>query len=219
MKEYLELLQRNELFYNFDLNDLKSILKCLSPKVNHYKKKDIILLQGDNVHFVGIVLSGSAQIIKEDIEGYINILDHLGINDIFAEAFAYADIYECPITVQATENCEIMFIDCKRIIKTCNNACIFHLALIENMVSLIAKKNIMLNQKMEILSKRTIREKLLAFFNIQIQMKHSKRFSIHYNREAFANYLCVDRSALSRELCNMRDEGLIKFKKNEFEIL
>lgn len=219
MKKYLKQLQNNELFNNFNLNDLESILNCLSAKVNYYKKKDLIIQQGAHVHYVGIVLSGGIQIIKEDIEGNINILSHLGINDIFAEAFAYADIYECPITVQATENCEIMFIDCKRIIKTCNNACVFHWNLIENMLSMIARKNIMLNQKMEILSKRTTREKLLAFFNTQVQMNHSKKFSIPYNREGLAFYLCVGRSALSRELSNMRDEGLLKFNKNEFEIL
>lgn len=219
MKKYLKQLQNNELFNNFNLNDLESILNCLSAKVNYYKKKDLIIQQGTHIHYVGIVLSGGIQIIKEDIEGNINILSHLGINDIFAEAFAYADIYECPITVQATENCEIMFIDCKRIIKTCNNACVFHWNLIENMLSMIARKNIMLNQKMEILSKRTTREKLLAFFNTQVQMNHSKKFSIPYNREELAFYLCLDRSALSRELSNMRDEGLLKFNKNEFEII
>ena len=219
MKKYIKQLQNNELFNSFNLNDLESILNCLSAKVNYYKKKDLIIQQGTHIHYVGIVLSGGIQIIKEDIEGNINILSHLGINDIFAEAFAYADIYECPITVQATENCEIMFIDCKRIIKTCNNACVFHWNLIENMLSMIARKNIMLNQKMEILSKRTTREKLLAFFNTQVQMNHSKKFLIPYNREGLAFYLCVDRSALSRELSNMRDEGLLKFNKNEFEIL
>lgn len=219
MRKYLEQLQRNELFNNFNMNDLESILNCLSARVNYFKKKDMIIQQGDHVHFVGIVLAGGIQIIKEDIEGNINILSHLGINDIFAEVFAFADINECSISVQATENCEIMFIDCKRIIKTCNNACVFHWNLIENMLSMIARKNIMLNQKMEILSKRTTREKLLAFFNSQIQMNHSKSFSIPYNREGLAFYLCVDRSALSRELCNMRDEGVLKFNKNEFIML
>ena len=219
MKKYVNQLQKNELFKNFNLTDLERVLSCLSAKVSYYKKKDTIIQQGAHVHYVGIVLSGGIQIIKEDIEGNINILSHLGRNDIFAEAFAYADVFECPITVQATENCEIMFIDCKRIIKTCSNACTFHWNLIENMLSLIARKNVMLNQKMEILSKRTIREKLLAFFNTQIQINHSKKFSIPYNREGLAFYLCIDRSALSRELSNMREEGLIKFNKNEFEML
>lgn len=218
MKKYLNLLQKNELFNNFNLNDLESILNCLCAKVSYYKKNDTIIQQGAQIHYVGIVLSGDIQIIKEDIEGNINIISHLGINDIFAEVFAYANISECPITVRATENCEIMFIDCRRIIKTCNNSCVFHLSLIENMLSLIARKNMMLNQKIEVLSKRTTREKLLAFFNTQIQMKHSNKFSIPFNREGLAFYLCVDRSALSRELSKMRDEGLIKFNKNEFEI-
>lgn len=219
MKKYFKQIQKNDLFKDFDLNDLESIIKCLSAKVDSYKKRDVILLQGDYVHFVGIVLSGSVQIIKEDIEGNINILAHLGVNDIFAEAFACANIYECPVTVEAIEDCEVLFIDCKRIVKTCHKACIFHSSLIENMLSLIAKKNINLSQKIEILSKRTTREKLLAFFDAQIQMTHSKKFTIPFNREGLANYLCADRSALSRELCNMRDEGLIKFEKNEFEIL
>lgn len=217
MKQYFNLLQGNELFKSFSLYDLESILKCLSAKVNKYKKKDVILQQGDPVDFVGIVLSGSIDIIKEDLEGDINILAHLGINDIFAEVFAYAGIGECPVTVEATEDCEIMFIDCRRVIRTCNNACHFHLKLIENMLSLIAKKNIILNQKIEILSKRTTRDKLLTFFNTQVEINHSKKFSIPYNREGLAFYLCIDRSALSRELSNMRKEGLITFHKNEFE--
>lgn len=219
IKKYLKQLQKNALFNDFDETDLDSILQCLHSKVVSYMKKDMIIQQGDHVHFIGIVLSGSIQIIKEDIQGYINILAHLGVNDIFAEAFAYANVLECPVTVQATEDCEILFIDSKRIIITCQKACIFHSRLTENMLSLIAKKNITLSQKIEILSKRTTREKLYAFFSTQIQMTHSNKISIPYNREGLANYLCVDRSALSREICKMRDEGLIQFVKNEFEIL
>jgi len=91
--------------------------------------------------------------------------------------------------------------------------------LIENMLGLVARKNIMLNQKIEIISKRTTREKLLIFFDIQRRMTHSNEFVIPYNREALAHYLCVDRSAMSRELCKLRDEGIIDFKKNEFQII
>jgi CRP-like cAMP-binding protein len=219
MKKYLEQLQSNILFKNFDFNDLESILNCLSAKVHTYKKDDILLFQGDEVHFIGIVLSGRIKIIKEDISGNINIVSNFGINAIFAEAFAYANVFESPVTVQASEYCEILYIDSKRLFRTCKNTCVFHTSLIENMLSLIARKNIMLNEKIEILSKRTTREKLLEFFNIQIHMTHSKKFSIPYNREGLANYLCVDRSALSRELSNMRDEGLIDFQKNRFEVL
>ena len=168
MKKYVQKLQQNALFKNFKSTDLESILNCLSAKVNPYKKKDIILLQGDPVNFVGIILSGSIQVMKEDFEGNIIVLAHFGINDIFAEAFACADVDESPVTVQAVEDCEILLIDYKRVIKTCHKACIFHSNLIENMLSLIARKNIMLHEKIEILSKRTTREKLLAFFESQL---------------------------------------------------
>lgn len=219
MKKYLKLLQENELFSNFKLNNLENILNCLSAKISNYSKKDIIIHQGENTGFIGIVLSGTVQIIKEDSEGNINILSNLRANEIFAETFAYARIKESPVTVQAEEDCEILFIDSGKIIKTCSNACIFHTNLIENMLSMIAKKNILLNQKIEILSKRSIREKLQTFLNIQSELNHSKKFLIPYNREELAFFLCTDRSALSRELCSMRDDGLISFSKNEFEIL
>lgn len=219
MKKYFEILKNNVLFKNFESVDLEGILDCLSGRVFSYKKNDIIILCGDTVNFVGIVLSGSIKIIKEDMEGNINIIVKLGVNEIFAEAFACAGIQESPVTVQATEDCEILFIDCKRIIKSCQKACVFHATLIENMLRLVASKNIMLNQKIEIMSKRTTREKLLMFFDIQRRISHSKKFVIPYNRETLAHYLCVDRSAMSRELCKLRDEGIIKFKKNEFEIV
>ncbi len=219
MKKYFNIIKNNVLFKGFESVDLENILRCLSGRVVSYKKNDIIILSGDPVDFVGIVLSGSIKIMKEDIEGNTNILTQLGVNDIFAEAFVYAGVPESPVTVQAEENCEILFVDCRRIIKSCQNACVFHASLIENMISLVAKKNIMLNQKIEIISKRTTREKLLMYFNIQKHTMHSNKFTIPYNREALALYLCVDRSAMSRELCKMRDEGLIKFKKNEFQII
>ncbi|WP_353893868.1 Crp/Fnr family transcriptional regulator [Proteinivorax hydrogeniformans] len=219
MKKNINLLEKNELFKGFNSTDLESILDYLSAKVVTYKKKDVILLQGSPVQFVGIVLSGTIQVIKEDIEGNINILAHFGSNDIFAETFACAYITESPVTVEAKEDCEIMFINFKKLIKDCQKTCIFHSSLVENMLCLIARKNILLNQKNEILSKRTTREKLLTYLNTQKIKSNSKKFSIPYSREGLANYLCVDRSALSRELCNMRDEGLIKFIKNEFEIL
>ena len=219
MKKYYGQLKNNVLFKNMDLNKLEDVLNCLSAKEDSYKKNDFILLQGQQIKSVGIVLSGSINIIKEDLDGNINILAHLGINEIFAEAFAFADLEECPVSVQAAENCDILFIDCKRILKTCDKSCLFHASLIENMISLIAKKNILQNQKIEIISKRTTREKLKTYFNTLALTSHSKKFTIPYNREALANYLCVDRSALSRELCAMRDEGIIRFNKNEFEII
>jgi CRP-like cAMP-binding protein len=166
---------------------------------------------------VGLVLSGGVKIIKEDADGRIALLTELGASDLFGEVFACAGIDHIPVTILASEASEILFIDYKRIITSCTAACPFHAKLIENMLKLIAVKSLMLNRKIEILSKRTTREKLFAFFDTQRGM--AKKFTIPYNREELAHYLSVDRSAMSNELCKMRDEGLIAFQKNTFEIL
>ncbi len=217
MKKIFEIIKNNPLFAGIAFSDFDRMLDCLSARTVCYKMDDLILLSGDAVNFVGLVLAGSVQIIKEDRDGNVTILTELVISDIFGEVFACAGIDHSPVTVQATEDCEVLFIDYRKIIKTCSSVCPFHARLIENMLSIIAKKNLMLNQKIEILSKRTTREKLMCFFDMQ--RGASKRFTIPFNREEMAQYLCVDRSAMSNELGKMRNEGLIRFNKNEFEII
>lgn len=217
MKSVFESIKNNPLFHGIAFSDFERMLSCLSAKTARYKKDEVILLSGDTVSFVGLILSGSIRIIKEDVYGHSTILAELAAGEIFGEVFACAGISQSPVTVQTAEDSEILFIDYKKIITLCTAACSFHTALIENMLKLIAKKNLMLNQKIEILSKRTTREKLMCFFDMQ--RGPVKKFAISFNREELAHYLCVDRSAMSNELCKMRDEGLILFYKNIFEIL
>ena len=211
------IIKNNPLFSGIGRGELEKIFGCVNARTRRYKKNECILLSGDTVDFVGLVLSGGVNIIKEDIDGNSMILAGLAESEIFGEAFACAGIDSSPVTVQASVDCEILFIGYKRIISVCPSACEAHTKLIENMLRLLAQKNLMLNKKIEILSKRTTREKLLLFFNAQ--RGTAKKFSIPYNREELARYLCVDRSAMSNELCKMRDEGLLRFRKNEFEIL
>ena len=216
MKNIFEKARGNLLFDGINFEDYGKLLECLSAKTSHYKKGEIILLAGNRIDFVGLVLAGQIKIIKEAQDGNINILTELAAAELFGEVFACAGVPHSPVTVQAVEDCEILFIDYKRIITSCSSACPFHTKLIENMLKLIAQKNLLLNQKNEILAKRTIRGKLLSFFDHQRGVK--KKFTIPYNREELANYLCVDRSAMSRELGKMRDEGLISFVRNKFEV-
>ena len=217
MKKIFETVKDNPLFHGIAFSDFERVLTCLSAITASYKKDDIILLAGDTVSFVGLILSGSLKIIKEDIDGRVTIVTELGVSELFGEVFACADITQSPVTVLAAEKAEILQINYKRIITTCTSACHFHATLLENMLKLIARKNLKVSQKNEILSKRTTREKLLAFFDMQ--RGAAKKFTIPYNREELALYLSVDRSAMSNELCKMRDEGLIKFNKNTFEII
>lgn len=217
MKKIFEAIKDNPLFSGIGYSDFESMFRCIQARTQRYSEDDIILLSGDTVNFVGLILSGGVKIIKEDMDGNITILTELGVSELFGEVFACAGVDHSPVTVQASEDSEILFINYKKIITACSSACGFHTKLIENMIKLIAKKNLMLNQKIEILSKRTTREKLFMFFDIQ--RGTAKKFTVPYSREEMARYLCVDRSAMSNELCKMRDERLIKFNKNKFEIL
>ena len=217
MKNIFDAVKNNPLWSGIGYGDFENMIRCMETRTQSYDKGDIVLLSGDTVNHIGLILSGSVKIIKEDMDGNITILTEFSTPDLFGEVFACAGIDRSPVTVQASEKCEILFLNYRKIITVCSSSCGVHSRLIENMLRLIAQKNLLLNQKIEIISKRTTREKLLLFFDTQRGM--AKKFTIPYNREEMAHYLCVDRSAMSKELCKMRDEGLIKFKKNEFELL
>ena len=217
MKNFFEVLKNNPLFSGIAYDGFEGMLKCLSAETASYDKDGIILLSGGAVRHVGLIISGSVRVIKEDFDGRISIMTILGAPEGFGEVFACAGLDHSPVTVQAAEKTEVLFVDYNRIVKSCSLACPFHAKLIENMLKLIAMKNLMLNQKIEILSKRTTRDKLTAFLNFE--RGRAKKFVIPYNREELAAYLCVDRSAMSNELCKMRDDGILKFKRSTFEIL
>ena len=217
MKKIFEVAKDNQLFQQIAYSDFKPMLDCLSARKSTFKKGDLILLSGDSVSFLGLILSGGIKITKEDMNGNVTILTKLSASELFGEVFACAEISHSPVTVEAIEETEVLFFDYSKIVVSCTNACRFHTRLIKNMLKLLAQKNLLLNQKIEILSKRTTREKLLCFFDFQ--KGAANEFTIPFTREEMASYLCVDRSGMSRELCKMRDEGLIRFNRNLFEIL
>ncbi len=218
MKKYLQLLKSTQIFDNIAIEQLDTLLSCLGAKTQLYKKNDIILLSDSQVSSVGIIVAGSAQIVKEDAMGNRTIMSELCEGDIFGEAFACANINRIPVTVLATTGCEIVYIQINRIVTSCSSSCSFHATLIKNLLQLIAQKNIFLNNRIEILSQRSTREKLIVYFSMQIKKSGNCRFKIPFSRDELADFLCVNRSALSRELGSMRDEGLLDFNKNEFVI-
>ncbi len=218
MKKYFDILRGVAIFENIDEKQLDNLLECLGSKVQEYPKNDVIFMAGSSISSVGIVLSGTAQIVKEDVMGNRTLVSELVEGDIFGEAFACANVSRIPVTVLTTTGCEVLFIQFSRIVTTCTSACGFHTTLIKNMLQLIARKNILLNNRMDILSQRTTREKLAAYFSMQMKKSGKNKFKIPFSRDELADFLCVNRSALSRELCNMRDENILSFNKNEFEI-
>ena len=217
MEKIFDLVKESRLFQGIAHGDFEKMLDCLSARTRSYRKNDVILLAGDMVSFVGMILVGGVDVVREDIDGHAVILTKYIAPELFGEVFACAGIEHSPVTIRASEDSRLLTMNYRKIITSCSQACPFHARLIENMLSLLAQKYLMLSQKLDIISERTTREKLLSF--LDAQRGSEKKFTMPYNREEMAHYLCVDRSALSKELGRMRDEGLIRFKRGEFEIL
>ena len=217
MDKIISAVKKIPLFEGFDSKDLEQVMTCLSAKHIYFKKNELILIAERWPKYIGLLTSGGLKITKDDENGNSPIITHIQAPSIFAEIWVWAGMEHCPITAQASEDSEVVFLDSSKIVLICPTACYFHRKLMESMLRSIAAKAAMLDKKVELLSKRTIREKIICFFNSQ--RGNAKKFTIPYKREEMARHLSVDRSALSNELGKMRDEGLIKFDRNEFEIL
>lgn len=219
MEKYLKILHRCSLFYGINDEHLIKMLVCLGAKTICFDKKYTIISEGTPAKYIGIMLSGRAQVIYMDYFGNRNIISGIEAGEIFCESFACAEIDSVPITIVASEPCEVMLIDCSHILHTCTNNCGFHQQLIFNLMKDIATKNIMFHQKIEITSKRSTREKLFSYLMLQAKKEGSNCFDIPFDRQELADYLEVDRSGLSAEISKMRAEGIIECRKNSFKIL
>ncbi len=219
MKKYIEVLKKCPLFFGIEEENLLRMLTCLGAKVVSFDKKYTVFAEGSKTRLIGIVLSGSVQVTQTDYYGFRSILSNIYPSQIFAEAFACAEIKAIPVSIIANEPSEILFIDSSHILHTCQNNCGFHGQLIFNLMKDLAAKNIMFHERIEITSKRTTREKLLAFLSVESKKTGSNKFTIPYDRQELADYLEVDRSGLSAEISKLRKEGILESRKNEFELL
>ena len=213
-----ELLE-SPLFAGIAPEDRRAVLDCIGHHIGTYKKGEIIAFEQENIRHVGIVLSGCVDMVKEDLWGNKSLLVRTHKNEMFGETFACGSDTLSVVTFVASRDAEILFIPFERSLRTCSNACGFHQQLTRNMVGIIADKNRDLMRKLEVVSKRTIREKILAYLSMQAQVQNTRYFEIPFGRMEWAEYLCVDRSALTRELAKMREEGLLDFDRNCFRML
>ncbi|MBQ9914512.1 MAG: Crp/Fnr family transcriptional regulator [Clostridia bacterium] len=218
MKKFLPILEKCPLFYHINPEDLAALLGCLKPEIKEFRKKDSILPEGSQARFVGIMLSGKAQIERTDYYGNRSIQTNIEPGELFGESFACANV-PLPVNVVAVEESCVMLIDCKKIILPCSHACSFHGQLMMNLLHVVAMKNILLNQKAEITAKRSTREKLLAYLSVEAKKQGKSTFSIPFDRQELADYLQVDRSGLSNEISKLRDEGVLRSKKSQFTLL
>ncbi len=219
MENILQALEHCPLFGGVKEADLDAMLACLGAKQYSAHKGQTIFCEGDPAVYVGIVLTGAIRIIKEDYYGNRSIVAQIEPGEVFGESFACAGVPALPVSVVAEEACTYLLIDCRRIITSCTNACEFHNRVIYNLLRMVAAKNLMFHQKLEITAKRTTREKLMAYLMNQAKIEGRDEFEIPYDRQALADYLAVDRSGLSSEIGKLKKEGKISCEKNHFRLL
>lgn len=220
MKNDFAILKQCRLFQGIGEGELGQMLACLQARRARYAAGETILLAGEPADRVGILLEGRAQVIREEYSGSRTLLANLEPGDLFAEAFACASESgrTLPVTVLSPAASAVLMIDYRRVIKTCPSACAFHARLIENMLAVMADKNLLLNRRLGHLSKRSTREKLLSYFSEQAAQGGSAEFTIPFNRQELADYLCVERSAMSAALSKLQAEGVLETRRSHFRL-
>ncbi len=212
-------LGNQRLFAGIALADLPVMLHCLGYRSETYKKGAFISMEGEYLENIGLIVSGSVDMIKEDFWGNKTILMRMEQGSVFGETFICGSDSMATVSFCAASDVTVVFLPFQRVMHTCTNACAFHHSLVENMVQLIADENQELMRKVEIVTKKTLREKILAYLSQQAQQHGGNYFEIPLGRIELAEYLCADRSALTRELTAMKNEGILDYDRNMFRLL
>lgn len=219
MKNTDPVLAQCPLFDGIQPEDLSALLGCIGGRTLSVPKGQAVFHEGDPATYVGMVLSGAVQLVREDFYGNRSIVAHIGPAELFGEDYACAGIAALPISVVADMDSQVLLMDCRRIIVSCSSACAFHSRIIHNLLRLVAVKNLVYDQKIQITSQRSTREKLMVYLLNQAKLQGSSSFTIPYDRQELADYLEVDRSGLSAEISKLRREGILESERNRFKLL
>ena len=209
-----ETVKECTIFKNFSIDEIIEIFSVISFYEKDYKKNDIILAENTKVEYFGIITNGKIALSNFDYFGNRNILNVFEKGDSFAEALVSLEI-QIPHEVISLTDSSIVWIEYKSLSKS-----LYYQKILNNLLNIISTKNLILNKKLQILSKRTTREKILEYLSNQKKaLSLDSNFEINLNRNEMADYLALDRSNLSRELGKLKKEGIIDFKKNKFKLL
>ena len=211
-------LSKTELFCGITPEETEMMVNCLEARTRTYDKGESIYRSGDRIEAMGLVLWGSVNILQNSIWGHQNIIGHAGAGEVFAETYACIPDERSMADVVAAEKTEILFLNIEKVMRTCPSACRFHSRLIRNLLSVMASKNLNLTRKISHISPKSIRDRLMSYLSQQAVKQGGFQFEIPFNRQELADYLCVDRSAMSNELSKMRKEGLLSYHKNKFRL-
>ena len=219
MEEYFDILSQCPLFAGISRQELGQMLSCLGGKITGIAKGNPVFIEGAPAEFVGVVLDGKVQILRTDYYGNRSVLTVVSPGGLFGEAFACAGVETLPVSAIALQTCTVLLLDCKRVLTGCSNACPFHSRLVRNLLQGIAQKNLILTRKIQCMSQKTTQEKLMEFLLEQAKQQGSAEFVIPYDRQALADYLGVERSAMSAEISKLKKAGRIDCSGSWFRVL
>ncbi|MDR2939716.1 MAG: Crp/Fnr family transcriptional regulator [Clostridiales bacterium] len=219
MKKYLDGLAKTKMFSGISPPEIEEILGCSKAWVTEYAKNDLIIEEGVHIYNFGIILSGKAHSIKWDASGKTVIVAFLGKGSEIGVLLAANPEYEASVYIEAKSDVSVLFIPYRYLISYCPKACQKHEKLLRNYIHIVSEKALDLHERINCLMKPTLRSKIVTYLLRVSREQKSKSISIPFNRGSMAEYLNVDRSALSRELSKMKKEGLIDYHKNSFMII
>ena len=218
MKDFLPMIRASRLFSGVSEQELEAMLACLRPETKDYPKDAFVLRAGDTAEAVGLVLSGTILMLQEDVWGNRNILSKAGPGQIFAAAYACAPGSVLNVSVLAETPVTVLFLNVGRVLTLCPAACAHHSRIIRNLLGELAGKNLRLEEKLTHMGQRTTRAKIMSYLSAEAQRLGTYELDIPFSRQQLADYLGVERSGLSLELGKMKQDGLLEFHKNHFEL-
>jgi len=213
-ENYFGILKKTGLFTNINNDDISTLFNCMEAMTHNVRKGQFVILEGDKLEYIGIVLSGQLNIIREYYNGSRSLLAAVTPGGVFAEALCCAGLSQSPVAVTAAEDSSFLKLRFSRVLNSCSKSCLYHKDFIKNLLSLIAEKNLSLQNKMEIIGLKSVREKVMRY----LESFGSQNITLPFNREEMADFLRVDRSALSHELIKMKNDNLIIYRKNKFTL-
>ena len=219
MEKYIPMLKKTTLFAGVGEDEIGAMLSCLGARLRTYKKGEFVLRQGEHIGDILLLAEGGLHVQKDDFWGNRSILGEITAGEMFGEAYVAPESGGILNDVVAVEDSSVILFDVRRILTTCSVACRFHALVVQNMFFAISEKNRKLVQKLSHMSQRSTREKLISYLSEEAKRHKSDSFRIPFNRQQLADFLSVDRSAMSNELSKMRRDGLLLFEKNHFTLL
>lgn len=207
------------LFKDIDEEGFARICECLNARELHLRNKETFIKESDPCTRLGVVVMGAVRLTRSRMDGCRSVLETIPENGVFGSTYVFRDVPTMGINIHAVGDTTVLLFEIHRITRPCNKVCEAHMQFVRNLLTVMSQTTFALKQKLRILSQRTIRGRLMLFLNIRAKRAKSKEFDIPFDRQALADYLCVDRSALSAELSKLRAEHMVESVKQHFKLL